>query len=66
MESYQQRVIDEKNALGIKIEKLDEFFETSTFLDLVTIEQENLLDQHYFMVGYYEMLGKRIGTFKEV
>lgn len=62
MEAYQERVVQEKKELDVKIEKLIEFLKTDKALDLV--EGYNLLwAQHKAMAEYSKILGDRIEAF---
>lgn len=62
--AHEQRVIDEKDALDIKIEKLNAFIDTNpAFNDLMGFEQQNLISQLSIMQEYSNILGTRIGYF---
>lgn len=60
---FQQRVIDEKNALDEKREKLGEFKNTDAFARLPWQEQERLNTQGHLMTAYSAVLGERIAQF---
>ena len=61
MKSFEQRVIDEKNDLDDKIEKLSVFIMTSgTFIILDNDEQENLKLQLNIMSSYSLVLNNRM------
>ncbi len=60
MEAYQERVIQERNALDTKIAKLEVFFETETFAALPEDEQERLDGQAHAMKLYSHFLAMRI------
>jgi len=64
MEVYQQRVVDEKTELDIKISKLDSFVGTEKFFALPIDEQKRLGLQCWFMDEYSRILGERIANFK--
>lgn len=57
---YQQRVVDEKIALDEKLEKLNNFFITSTFANLPATEQFLLKRQANAMEEYSSVLGERL------
>lgn len=63
MEEYQKRVIDEQIELNLKIPKLEEFIETSTFLNLSSFEKFLLSMQLYHMQQYNRILDARIILF---
>tara|TARA_R100001086_G_scaffold166609_1_gene90371 strand:+ start:448 stop:651 length:204 start_codon:yes stop_codon:yes gene_type:complete len=64
MESYQQRVVDEKRELDEKATKLSNFIGTSdTFVTIDPEEQERLKEQCEIMWQYSDILGKRIEAF---
>ena len=60
---YQQRVIDERDALDAKIAALINFFETSMFAGLDEAERSRLANQARFMCGYSDVLDERIYAF---
>jgi hypothetical protein len=64
LQAHQQRIVDEKNALDIKIKALENFMENNPFY-LTMDEHEALLlhEQLEFMTGYSATLGKRIELF---
>ena len=64
MQDFQQRVVDEKNDLHEKIEKLSAFIETETFIKLPFDEQGRLKAQQTAMEKYREILLDRIANFK--
>ena len=64
MQPHEQRVVDEKNDLDIKIKALCAFFDNSIFKSLPEISQERLYVQHQVMVTYSTVLGSRINDFK--
>lgn len=64
MEPHQARVVDEKNELQEKTEKLGQFILNSPiYLALPEEEKTDLNEQHYFMACYLEILEKRINRF---
>ena len=63
MESYQQRVIDEKTELDEKISKLQLFISSEKFSQVKPEEQERLVRQHGFMIQYSNVLKERIEKF---
>ena len=64
MEDYQQRVIDEKEALDEKIEKLSTFIGSKLFETLNNDGQDILLqEQLSHMIAYSSVLEKRIELF---
>lgn len=60
---HQQRVIEEKQELDTKREKLGEFKNTDMFLSLPWQEQERLNTQAHVMTMYSSVLGERIRNF---
>lgn len=60
---HQQRVIEEKQELDTKREKLGEFKNTDMFLSLSWQEQERLNTQAHIMTMYSSVLGERIRNF---
>ncbi|MBK8184792.1 MAG: hypothetical protein IPK63_18695 [Candidatus Competibacteraceae bacterium] len=63
MQPYQQRVIDEKAELDIKIAKLD-YFRVSGEMSKIPVDQQDLLDlQHNAMLTYSIILELRIKSF---
>lgn len=63
MNDFQQRVIEEKKELDIKISKLLPFFETSIFANLNADEQKRLRKQSDLMIEYSKVLSERIAAF---
>lgn len=63
MQPHQQRVVDEHNALGEKLSKLNAFFDTDTFAALPEVERILLLTQKDVMTAYLSILIRRIGLF---
>lgn len=64
MQPHQQRVVDEKNELGVKLEKLLDFLQTELYKGLSEKERELLYFQSQVMEDYYETLEQRIELFK--
>lgn len=64
MQAHQQRVVDEKSDLDVKIEALSKFINGSTIFDgLPEDEQGRLRNQLDAMTLYSNILGKRIAAF---
>lgn len=63
MQDWQQRVIDEKNELDARREKLGEFKNTNQFIMLPWHEQERITTQAHLMTAYSAVLGERIANF---
>ncbi len=63
MQDFQQRVVDEKNELDAKREKLGAFKNTNFFARLPWQEQERLNTQGHVMTMYSAVLGARIAAF---
>lgn len=63
MLEYQQRVIEEKQALDDKLQRLDPFVASNTFKALSLSEQERLKRQLSLMQQYAAVLGERIAAF---
>ena len=64
LKPYQQRVVNEKNEIDMKIEKLSVFSESREFNDLETPDKELLLRQGVIMWHYSKVLQERIDRFK--
>lgn len=60
---HQQRVVDEKSELDGKLEKLQLFFSSVTFIGLSGAEQSRLQAQAGVMRAYSFILGERIAAF---
>lgn len=60
---HQQRVVDEKQELDEKREKLGAFKNTDLFASLPWQEQERLNTQAHVMTMYSAVLGARIAAF---
>jgi len=63
MEEHQQRVVDEKNELDEKTQKLSEFFDNDLFAGLDEAEKDRLEQQYGVMQKYSRILGERIAAF---
>ena len=63
MEAYQQRVVEEKQALDIKIGALVPFLGGGKFYALPLDEQARLTNQLHVMQRYSAILGERIAAF---
>lgn len=63
MELFQQRVVDEKTELDIKVLKLETFLNTDIFKSLDKDEQVRLVQQYVVMKRYSEILQSRINHF---
>lgn len=64
VEAHQQRVVDEKRELDVKLEKLVAFFDTETYQELDSEERYRLRRQANAMYSYSKILGERIAAFK--
>jgi len=62
---HQQRVVEEKDQLKEKVEKLKGFFETDIFKGLPKQERNILKMQYHHMKLYLGILGTRIEGFTE-
>jgi hypothetical protein len=60
---HQQRVVDERAALGEMVEKLAAFQETTIFAGLDGAEQDRLRRQENAMFAYWKVLGERNAAF---
>jgi hypothetical protein len=65
MKPYQQRVIDEKNELDDKLNKLINFFSNPIFESLKNEEKSRLRKQAGIMTDYFDILNERISSFKD-
>jgi hypothetical protein len=63
MQPHQQRVVDEKNELGERLEKLLAFLQADLYKSLSEQERELLFFQSQVMEDYYEVLEQRIELF---
>lgn len=65
MQDWQQRVVDEKFALDLKIKGLNEFFYTTGFSSLEEFNQDLLNEQWATMCEYSNILNTRILNFRD-
>ena len=65
MKDYQQRVVDEKEELDAKIERLREFHDSDVWKTLDRYQHTLLDSQLWFMCSYSSILGERIADFTE-
>lgn len=63
MEDYQKRVVEEKDELAIKLEKLSAFVSSHLFVSLPVEEKRAQLTQKMYMEGYLDTLIDRISRF---
>lgn len=63
MAPHQERVVNERNDLVEKTQKLAAFLDTPTYAALDTAEQARLGRQLRIMNDYVEVLGDRIAAF---
>jgi len=63
MQPHQQRVVQEKNDLDVKLKRLNEFLNTETFTQLGEQERGRLLRQSGIMADYSAVLTQRIEAF---
>jgi hypothetical protein len=61
---YQERVIEERDALGVKLKALSAFTKTIVFAGLDPAEQARLREQRTYMSAYYDVLDERIAAFR--
>jgi len=64
-EPYQQRVVEEMEALEDKILKLETFLKTPFFSTLSGRERDLLSHQYYIMRSYFSLLSQRIKLFNQ-
>ena len=62
MEAWQERVLEEKEQLSEKKNKLEEYIHTSQFNDLSNVDSGLLMCQYQAMKTYEEILQTRIDT----
>lgn len=65
MKDFQLRVIQERDELKTKVDKLKEFIEGSVYRTLDNSNQHYLMSQYFHMSCYLDILEKRIALFKE-
>lgn len=61
---YQQRVVEEADALTQKFDALEAFLTTKQYSELSEIEKNHLFMQKTFMYGYLSVLEQRIDNFE--
>lgn len=65
MQPHQQRVVDEKSELDVKVKALSDFIQSSPiYVNLPQEEKSRLLEQYSIMCNYSDVLGRRIEAFK--
>lgn len=65
MESFQQRVVDERSELDVRLSKLADFIDHGiTFVNLPDAEQLRMRRQRDAMIQYSAILGERIAAFQ--
>ena len=64
LQPHQQRVLEEKQQLDERRQKLGEFKNTNGFANLSWQEQERLNTQAHIMTMYSAVLGERIAHFQ--
>jgi hypothetical protein len=65
MEAWQQRIIDEYDQLKERTNKLEAFRADELWDELDLVDQTLMESQYLFMVGYGNILEKRIERFEE-
>jgi hypothetical protein len=65
MKPYQKRVIDEKDLLDEKLDKLNKFIESDAFDDLKDDDRKLLIKQEDAMSIYSDILEERIDRFQK-
>ena len=63
MQAYQERVVQEVRELREKLDKLNQFVQSTPFSGLPTDEQQRLLKQRDLMDQYAAVLDERISNF---
>lgn len=61
---HEQRVVQERDELREKLDKLTQFFNSETFRALSEVEKHFMFKQHTAMVEYCTALDLRIGLFE--
>lgn len=64
MEPYQKRVVEERNELFDKLEKLNFFIDGEVFKTVDVQERNRLFRQAVAMVEYLDILDERITAFE--
>lgn len=62
---HQQRVVEEKNELNEKLEKLRSFLDSDIYKTLDSVDKVDLKMQYNAMITYYHVLSRRILRFHE-
>lgn len=65
LEAYQQRVVDEKQELDSKLDKLRAFLKTDTALGMPFLDRNLMVEQERVMTKYSDVLAERINRFFE-
>jgi len=60
MEDFKQRLLEETQELSTKLQKLNEFMASETFIKLSRVEKDLLYEQARVMNSYVQILGKRL------
>jgi hypothetical protein len=63
MLAYQQRVVEEKQALDTRLDALNRFMHTESFRNLLKDERDRLVRQQNAMADYSQILAERIEGF---
>jgi hypothetical protein len=64
LQPYQGRVVIERSALHLKMEKLATFIESPLFGNIDVAEKERLTQQFHAMQKYLDILDERIKAFR--
>jgi hypothetical protein len=62
MDGWLDRVVEEKEQLDGRLQKLQSFMKTPVFTCLTPAEQQRLVRQEHHMAGYSAVLEERIGS----
>lgn len=65
LQPHQQRAVAEKAELDTRLDALNAFRDSITYLGLSVPDQVHLTVQAFYMTGYSEMLAIRIKNFTE-
>ena len=65
MKDFIERILKENEELALKIEKLQNFIRSDSYIELSLIEKDMLEAQLLFMKKYNEILKRRIKFYKE-
>lgn len=63
LQLHQERVIDERNGVQLKIERLEAFTRSESFEMVPIAEQDRLTRQLHLMHQYRDVLNERIAAF---